>query len=107
MTVICDVVAGYYEGVRTMACFALVGFLALLLTFDENKKDGWGVEKRPCIVAWVASECMHDHVSHMADSLPYCLINEWLPQFCIMHIQSGSLSKVIKPATAERCNLLH
>ena len=63
MTVIRDVVAGYYEGVRTMACFTLVTFLALLMTFDENNKEGWGVEKRPCIVAWTAGECMmHDHV---------------------------------------------
>ena len=63
MTVMRDVVAGYYESVRTMACFTLVGFLALLATFDENNKEGWGVEKRPCIVAWTASECMmHDHV---------------------------------------------
>ena len=54
MTVMRDVVAGYYESVRTMACFTLVGFLALLATFDENNKEGWGVEKRPCIVAWTA-----------------------------------------------------
>ena len=54
MTVIRDVVAGYYEGVRTMACFTLVAFLALFGTIDENKKEGWGVEKRPCTVAWTA-----------------------------------------------------
>ena len=32
----------------------------------------------------------YNYHGHMADSLPYCRITEWLPQICIMHIQSGS-----------------